>query len=96
MSSLSLKDIGLRPAQLIALRKKAVDAGTTAPEYVRALVERHLLADESFDKILGPIREDFRKSGVTESQLDAVIDRARHTSRRSARRASTTPGKASK
>ena len=90
MSSLSLQDIGLRPAQLSAVRKKAKDAGTTAPEYVRALVERYLLADESFDRILRPIREDLRRNGITEKQLDELVDRARHAPRLPPRRTTTT------
>lgn len=82
MTTLSLHDLGLRPAQLRALDRKARRKGKTAPEYVRSLVERDLLMDKSFDEILAPIREDFRKSGLTETQLDRIIDRARDPSRR--------------
>jgi hypothetical protein len=78
MAIRSLQDIGLAPAQLRAVRKKAKHAGQTAPEYVRSLVERDLLADKSFDEILRPIREDFRKNGITERQLDEIVHRARH------------------
>jgi len=78
MAIRSLQDIGLAPAQLKAVEKKAKYAGKTAPEYVRSLVERDLLADKSFDEILRPVRDDFRKSGTTERQLDEIVDRARH------------------
>lgn len=90
MTSRSLQDLGLQPAQLNAVKKRARDAGTTASDYVRTLVERHLLADEPFDKLLRPIREDMRKRGTTEAQLDGIVDRARHAPKRSTRRASTT------
>jgi hypothetical protein len=82
MSLLSLHDIGLRPAQLKAVEKKAKHAGTTAPQYVRLLVERDLLADRSFDEMLRPIREDFRRSGISEKQLEKIVERARHSSPR--------------
>lgn len=82
MSTLSLQDLGLRPAVLRAVEEKATRAGKTTPEYVRALVERDLLADQPFDEILRPVREDFRKSGVTEEDLDRVIERARKAAKR--------------
>lgn len=81
MSTLSLQGIGLRPTQLKAIEKKAKFAGKSAAEYVRLLIERDLLADLPFDEILRPIREDFRQSGITESQLDEIVRRARHQSR---------------
>jgi hypothetical protein len=82
MSTLSFRHIGLRPAQLKAVEKKAKRAGQTAPEYVRSLVERDLLADKSFDEILRPIREDIRKNGTTERELDEIVDRARRATPR--------------
>jgi hypothetical protein len=78
MSSLSLHDIGLRPAQMKAVERKAKHVGTTPSRYIRLLVERDLLADKTFDEILRPIREDFRRSGVTERQLADIVERARH------------------
>ena len=76
MSTLSLHDLGLRPAQMKAIEKKALHAGTTTPEYVRRLVERDLTA-QSLDDILDPVREDFRKSGMTEEGLHDLVRRAR-------------------
>ena len=77
MSTTPLAAIGLAPAQLRAVEKKARRAGTTAPEYVRALIERDLMADRSFDEILRPVRADFERSGITEAQLDKTVRRAR-------------------
>jgi hypothetical protein len=81
MASLTIHDIGLPPAQLRAVERKAKGAGQTAPQYVRALIERDLLADKTFDEILRPVREDFRKRGVTPEQLDVIVDRARAATR---------------
>lgn len=77
MSSLSLQDIGLKPAQLRAIEKKAKGAGQSAPQYVRSLIERDLLADQSFDELLRPIREDVRKRGLSEAALEQAVRRAR-------------------
>lgn len=86
MSSLLLHEIGLKPAVAKAMQKKARDEGKTAPEYVRSLIERDLLADRSFDQILKPIRDDFRRSGVTEEELDAIVERARNAGHAKGRR----------
>jgi hypothetical protein len=87
MSSASLPDIGLGPALLEAVERKARRAGTTAREYVRALIERDLLADQSFDEILRPVRGDFQAAGVTEKQLDRLVESARNATRPKPRRA---------
>ena len=77
MSSLSLKDLGLGSAQVRAVEKRARQQGKSASEYLRALVERDLVAASSFDDVLRPIRAGFAKSGVTEEELDAIVARAR-------------------
>lgn len=82
MSSLSFQDLGLNAAVLRAVKKKALKEGKTAPEYLRWLIERDLLANETFDEILEPIRADFRKARVTEDELDQIVDRARSAARR--------------
>jgi hypothetical protein len=87
MSSLSLHDIGLKPSLLRAVEKKARNVGQTAPEYVRFLIERDLLADQPFDELLRPVREDVRKNGVTETQLQQIVRRARRAAGRKRGRA---------
>lgn len=87
MTLLSFQNIGLRPGQWRAIEKKARHSGKTAPEYVRSLIERDLLAEKSFDEILGPVREDFHRHGVTPEQLDQIVRRARRASITKTRRA---------
>ena len=77
----SFQAIGLPPAKWRAVERKARNSGKTPAEYVRSLIERDLLADNSFDEILRPIRQDFRNSGLTSEHLDAMIQRARHSAR---------------
>jgi hypothetical protein len=86
MTSLSLQDIGLRPGQIKAVEKRARREGKSPSEYLRSLVERDLLMGGSFDDVLRPIRAGFKKSGVTEEELDALVKRARKDARTRHRR----------
>jgi len=85
MSTVSRQSIEIERSLLEAVEKKARHEGRTAQEYVRRLIERDLLADKAFDEILKPVREDFRKSGITPEQLDEVVERARDATRRKRR-----------
>ena len=87
MSSLSLRDIGLGSAQVRAVAKRARQQGKSPSEYLRALVERDLIAASSFDEVLRPIRAGFARSGVTQDQLDAIVSRARKNIRARPKRA---------
>ena len=77
MIAFASEDLGLQPAQWKAVQRQASRAGMTPPQYVRHLIEQGLLAAQTFDEILRPIRRDVRKSGLTESKLDAIVRRAR-------------------
>jgi len=63
------------------VENKAKHAGQTALQYVRSLVKRDLLSDRTFAEILRPIRNDVRKSGLTERELGAIVARARRATR---------------
>ena len=73
----ALHELGLGPNEIKALRTKAKARGKSAPEYVRGLIEQDLLSDQSIDDILRPIREGFRRSGVTPDELNALVTKAR-------------------
>jgi len=77
MSSLSFDDLHLKLPLRRAAEAKARCQGMTAPQYISSLIKRDVEADRALDEILKPVREDFRKSGVTEEQLDQIIERAR-------------------
>src|SRR5690349_17883487 len=77
MASLALHEIDLKPGLLKAMERKAQQRGQTPSEYVRWLIERDVLADKSFDEMLAPVRADFRKSGITETELDKIVEQAR-------------------
>ncbi|MDB5302095.1 MAG: hypothetical protein JWO87_3758 [Phycisphaerales bacterium] len=65
--------------------EKARELGTTPERYICSLIDAATL---TFDEILAPVREEFRKSGVTEEELDDAVTEARNAIRRQARRSS--------
>ena len=77
MSSIALKEIGLRPAVARKVALEAKKAGKSPLEYVRWVVEKHVGAEQTFAELVKPISEDFKKSGVTPKQLEALVEEAR-------------------
>ena len=68
---------GISPEVLSALTERAQRHGKTPAVYVRELIEADLLATRPFSEILAPVREDFRQSGMTEDELDALVEEER-------------------
>lgn len=73
----TLEISGIPSEVLKALSERAREKGKTPEVYVRELIEADLLASHPFAEILAPIREDFRKSAMTEDEFDGVIDEER-------------------
>jgi hypothetical protein len=57
-----------------AAADKARELGKTPEGYIEYLIDA---ATRTFDEILAPVREGFRKSGVTEEELDEAVTEAR-------------------
>ena len=68
---------GLPEGTRDAIRDLSQSKGKSADEYLRTLIEAEVLSQQTFAEILAPIREGFRKSGMTEEQLDALFEEAR-------------------
>jgi predicted DNA-binding protein len=68
---------GLPEGTREALRQLSQSKGKSAEEYLRTLIEAEILSQQTFAEILAPIREGFRKSGMTDEQLDALFKEAR-------------------
>jgi hypothetical protein len=68
---------GLPEGTREAIRELSQSKRKSADEYLRTLIEAELLSQQTFAEILAPIREGFRKSGMTEEQLDALFEEAR-------------------
>lgn len=76
MESTTLEISNLPESIVQALRKRAEDVGTTAPEYVRYLIEEDLASAVSLRTLYAPVREQIKASGVTDEQLETEIDDA--------------------
>ena len=68
---------GLPPGTKKAIEALSQSKGKSAEEYLRMLIEAEILSEQTFTEILAPIRESFRESGMSEQQLDALLEDAR-------------------
>ena len=68
---------GLPEGTREAIKELSQSKGKTADEYLRTLIEAEILSQKTFAEILAPIREGFRKSGMTVEQLDDLFEEAR-------------------
>ena len=82
-----IKVSGLGKDKLAALREQAKNLGMSAEGYARRLIEEGLSLDRlaqtmTFDELFAPAQARFRKSGMSEDDLDKLVDRARSQRRR--------------
>jgi hypothetical protein len=78
--------IELSPEDERRLEERAAQLGQDMAGYLRRLIEDDLEAarpagSRAFAEILAPVHEDFRASGMTEGELDALLDEALRESR---------------
>lgn len=59
------------------LQQRAVASGQNVEAYVERLIEKALSGPPSIDELLAPVRKEFAESGMTEDELDALIEEAR-------------------
>ena len=83
--------LDLPEAEFRRLRSDAKALGLTPERYARQLIEtglalKHRARTQSFDELFVPAQQAFRSTGMTEADLDATVDRARHKPRGNARR----------
>ncbi len=62
------------------LEKKAKNQGRDVAEYVKNLIEKDIDGRKTLDEILAPIRKNFADSGMSEEDLDALIESERQAS----------------
>lgn len=82
MAATTLEVKGLGKQKLIALAAKAKRLGTTPERYIRSLIEQDLGFDQkargtTIAELMAPVRAEFRNSGMTENDLDMLVDAAR-------------------
>lgn len=68
---------GLPPGTKKAIEELSRSKGKSAEEYLRMLIEAEILSEQTFSEILAPIRQNFRESGMSEEQLEALFEDAR-------------------
>jgi hypothetical protein len=87
-SASTIRVSGLAKAKLAALRQQASTLGMSAEDYARHLIEDGISLDiqartKTFDELYAPAQARFRKSGMTEAELDKLVDEAPVRHRRS-------------
>lgn len=63
------------------LKEKAKNEGKDVAEYVEDLIEKDVDRAQTLDEILAPIRRNFAESGMTEEDLDALVESERQAMR---------------
>jgi len=88
----TLEVSGLAKTQLAKLRQFAKRVGLSPESFAKELIEdgldiRERARSTSFDELLAPLRSEFKKSGMTEAELDKVVDAARTRHHKRSKRA---------
>lgn len=65
----------LEPEVEAKLKKRAVARGTEFNEYLVSVLKKHADISRTLDEILEPVRQNFADSGMTEDELNELIDR---------------------
>lgn len=61
----------------IKLEERAKIQGKETVEYIEDLIEKDLERRQTLDEILAPVRKNFADSGMTEEDLDTLIESER-------------------
>ena len=74
--------IDLRPDLEAKLRSRAAAQGKDLSAFAQEVLEKSAQGDETLAEILGPIRRDIRQSGMSDAELDSLIEQAIEGARR--------------
>ena len=77
--------LDLEPDVEAALKKKAAARGTQFNEYLAGVLKKHANLSRTLDEILGPVRKNFADSGMTEHELNELIDTEKRAIRKERR-----------
>jgi hypothetical protein len=64
----------LSPEEEKKLMERASESGQDVTSYVQRLIARDIERAETLAELLAPIHEDFRKSGMTEEELETLLE----------------------
>lgn len=90
-TSATIQVSGLGKDKLAVLRAQAKTLGMSAEGYARHLIEEGILLErlartKTLDELFAPAQDRFRKGGMSEADLDQLVDRARLRHRRTYRK----------
>lgn len=68
---------GLPTGTKAALEQIARIDGKSGGKFARTLIQAEILSRRPFKEILAPIRQSFEESGMTEEDLDVLIEEVR-------------------
>ena len=68
---------GLPPTLIEAVENRAKEIGATKEDYVKYLIEEDLNSTLSMRVLFAPVREQIKKSGISESELNDLLEEAR-------------------
>lgn len=74
--------IDLPPELETKLRQRAAAAGKDVQSFARDAVEKELLRPETFAEILAPVHKAVKESGMSDEEVDALLEKALADSRR--------------
>lgn len=79
MSSLTetIEITGLPSGTKAALEQIARSDGKSGEEFARTLIQAEILSRRPLSEILAPVRKSFEESGMTEEDLDLLIEEVR-------------------
>jgi hypothetical protein len=77
----------LSPEEEKKLMERASESGQDVTSYVQRLIARDIERAETFAELLAPIHEDFRKSGMTEEELETLLESELAEARKERRKA---------
>ena len=80
--TVTLEVTGLPKDLASRLAARARACGRTVSDYMRGLIEQDLAESQpgprsTLDEILAPVHEEFARSGMTEEELDAMVEEIR-------------------
>ncbi len=64
----------LSPEAEKKLMERASESGQDVASYVQRLIARDIEGPKTLAELLAPIHEDFRKSGMTEKELETFLE----------------------
>ena len=69
--------ISIRPEMQERLQQRATDSGQDVEAYVQRLIEKALSGPQRIDELLAPVRKLVAESGISDDELDALIEEVR-------------------